>query len=110
MTTLKCFTEIILTLNLLVNISITFAFLISTKQVGGIRNELSHMGLKEDMRLSDQKVKEYFQDIDDFLTCLENLHPQHFSSAKDVRAKLNDVRNRVFYFTMFTNLKYFQYP
>ncbi|XP_072048274.1 uncharacterized protein [Amphiura filiformis] len=32
-------------------------------KVAGIRNELSHMTLQEDMQIDDQKVKQYFQEI-----------------------------------------------
>ena len=49
------------------------------------------MGLKDDMQLDDQKVKQYFQDIEDFVTCLGTLYPHHL--PKDIKTKLKQVRN-----------------
>ena len=49
------------------------------------------MGLKDDMQLDDQMVKQYFQDIEDFVTCLEKLHPHQL--PKDIKTKLKQVRN-----------------
>ena len=51
------------------------------------------MGLKDDMQLDDLKVKQYFQDMEDFVSCLENLHPQHFTVGQDIKAKLKEVRD-----------------
>ncbi|XP_072047311.1 uncharacterized protein [Amphiura filiformis] len=61
-------------------------------KVAEIRNELSHMGLQKNMLLDDQKVKEYFQDLEALVTCLAQLHPQHFKSAQYVRAKLSSIQ------------------
>ena len=49
------------------------------------------MGLKDDMQLDHQKVAQYFKDIEDFVACLEKLHPHHF--PKDIKTKLKEVRN-----------------
>ncbi|XP_072043301.1 uncharacterized protein [Amphiura filiformis] len=62
-------------------------------KVAGIRNDLSHMGLKDDMNLVDHTVKQYFQNIADFVTCLEGLHPNHFTSAQDVRDRLKEIQS-----------------
>ncbi|XP_072022700.1 uncharacterized protein [Amphiura filiformis] len=62
-------------------------------KVAGIRNDLSHMGLKDDMHLVDHTVKQYFQNIADFVTCLEGLHPNHFTSAQDVRDRLKEIQS-----------------
>ena len=49
------------------------------------------MRLDDDMQLDDQKVKQYFQDIEDLVTCLETLHPQDFTTAQTVRTRLAEV-------------------
>ncbi|XP_072048815.1 uncharacterized protein, partial [Amphiura filiformis] len=61
-------------------------------KVAGIRNELSHMRLQDDMQIDDQKVKKYFQDIEDLVTLLETLQPQHFTVAQVVKTKLTEIR------------------
>ncbi|XP_072015830.1 uncharacterized protein [Amphiura filiformis] len=64
-------------------------------KVAEIRNELSHLGLQKNMLLDDQKVKEYFQDLEAAVTCLEQFHPKHFTSAQDVRNKLSAIQMEV---------------
>ena len=47
------------------------------------------MALDDNMQLDSQMVTQYFQDIEAFVTCLENLHSQHF--AKGIKQKVQKV-------------------
>lgn len=54
---------------------------------------LSHMSLEENLHLDDQEVDEIFNAIDDFVSCLETLHPNFFTPEKalDIKQKLVQV-------------------
>ncbi len=44
--------------------------------------------------ISDQKFKEYFRDLEAAVTCLEQEHPTHFTSAQDVRDEMRAVSKK----------------
>ena len=48
----------------------------------------------DNMRLDDRTVKQYFQDMEAFVTCVETMYPQHFNVNHDVMSRLDKVCTR----------------
>ena len=54
------------------------------------------MNLQDNLHLDDQQVDDIFNAIDDFVTCLQTLHPQFFTPQKaaEVKQQLYKVYHR----------------
>ncbi|XP_072016963.1 NLR family CARD domain-containing protein 4-like [Amphiura filiformis] len=68
------------------------------KKVAHIRNHLSHIKVNTNLKLDDTETDGYFQDLSDFVTCLNNAHPQYYpqATARQVIQTLQEIRMDTF--------------
>ncbi|XP_072014252.1 uncharacterized protein [Amphiura filiformis] len=68
-------------------------------KVAVIRNTLAHSKLESDLHISDQEMMQYIQDIEDFITCLEDLHHLDVAKSMHIKTQLNQICTSAILFT-----------
>ncbi|XP_072052004.1 uncharacterized protein [Amphiura filiformis] len=69
------------------------------QKVNRVRNNLAHSDLKGDLHISDQDMKQHLQDVEDFITCLEELQRLNSSQSAHMKTKVMEISSSPILFT-----------